>query len=101
MLVEHRGPDNDIHDPDYPPSDSGNPPSYEAMRLGTALYVEYVDGEHEYYDTATDPYELRNIYASLSPSVRSVLHLDLLRLSRCHGSAECHQADQLLPYSSS
>ena len=33
VLVEHHGPDVDVNDPDYPQPESGNPPSYEAMRL--------------------------------------------------------------------
>jgi arylsulfatase A-like enzyme len=101
VLVEHRGPDVDITDPDYPGPGSANPPSYEAMRVAHAVYVEYVDGEHEYYDTATDPFELRNIYGRLSPAKRAGLHRALMGLARCHGAAQCHQADQLLPYSSS
>ena len=101
VLVEHRGPDIDVTDPDYPKPESGNPPSYEAMRLDGALYVEYVDGEHEYYDIASDPYELRNAYSDLGPVMRATLHRELTRLARCHGAAECHLADQLLRYASS
>jgi arylsulfatase A-like enzyme len=70
-LVEHHGPDVDVGDPDYPMQESGNPPSYEAMRLTNAVYVEYVDGEREYYDVAVDPYELRNAYGDLSASRRA------------------------------
>jgi len=101
VLVEHRGPDIDVSDPDYPKPESGNPPSYEAMRTGEALYVEYVDGEHEYYDIATDPYELRNAYSDLGPRLRAELHRELVGLARCHGGAECHRADQLLRYAPS
>ena len=101
VLVEHRGPDVDVTDPDYPKTESGNPPSYEAMRLDQALYVEYVDGEHEYYDIASDPYELRNAYGDLGPVMRAALHRELMRLAHCHGAGECHLADQLLPYASS
>ena len=101
VLVEHRGPDIDVSDPDYPKPESGNPPSYEAMRMRGALYVEYVDGEHEYYDIATDPYELRNAYSDLGPVLRARLHHELAGLAHCHGAAECHRADQLLPYASS
>jgi arylsulfatase A-like enzyme len=101
VLVEHRGPDVDIADPDYPKPESGNPPSYEAMRLPGALYVEYADGEHEYYDTAMDPYELNNAYRALGPAMRARLHRELGGLAHCHGSGECHRADQLLPYAPS
>ena len=101
VLVEHRGPDIDVTDPDFPKPESGNPPSYEAMRMRQALYVEYADGEHEYYDIASDRYELRNAYSDLGPVLRARLHHELMGLAHCHGAAECHRADQLLPYASS
>jgi len=67
VLVEHMGPVTDQPDePDKPEANSGNPPEYEALRLSNALYVEYFTGEHEYYNLNRDPYELHNIYASLS-----------------------------------
>jgi arylsulfatase A-like enzyme len=93
VLVEHRGPDVDVTDPDYPKTESGNPPSYEAMRLDQALYVEYVDGEHEYYDIASDPYELRNAYGDLGRHARR--DRDFMRPINVTGG-ECHLADQLL-----
>jgi arylsulfatase A-like enzyme len=101
VLVEHRGPDIDVYDPDYPKPESGNPPSYEAMRLEQALYVEYADGEHEYYDIASDPFELRNAFRDLGPVTHATLHRQLMGLAHCHGAAECHRADQLLPLTSS
>ena len=93
VLVEHHGPDIDPTDPDYQAKDAGNPPSYEAIRLDNSVYVEYADGEREYYDVAADPYELRNVYADLSPQRRAVLHGDLAALERCHGATACHRAD--------
>ena len=94
VLIEHHGPDTNPSDPDYPQPGSGDPPSYEAMRLDNAVYVEYVDGEHEYYDIAADPNELLNVYAELSPARQLQLHLDLLGLESCHG-ASCKRADRL------
>jgi N-acetylglucosamine-6-sulfatase len=93
VLIEHDGPDIDVTDPDYQAKDAGNPPSYEAMRLDNSVYVEYVDGEREYYDIATDPYELRNIYADLSPQRQATLHAQLAALEQCHGATACHRAD--------
>ncbi len=60
VLIEHHGPDATADDPDKPPPMSGNPPSYEAVRTANALYVEYADGEREYYDTRADPDQLAN-----------------------------------------
>ena len=97
VLVEHHGPDFNVADPDFPPPASGNPPSYEAMRLHDAVYVEYADGEREYYDTATDPAELRNLAGTLPPAVLARLHAELAALERCHGGAACAAAERLEP----
>ena len=66
-LVEHHGPDQDQSDPDFQARASGNPASYEAIRTPNAVYVEYKNGDREYYDLVGDPYELDNTYAELSP----------------------------------
>jgi arylsulfatase A-like enzyme len=97
VLVEHAGPDVDPVDPDFQLPVAGNPPSYSAIRLEHELYVEYVDGEREYYDIADDPFEMRNLYTDLSPARRQELHRALRQLVSCHGGAACHRADQLLP----
>jgi len=92
-LIEHHGPDfGAAAGPDAAPVSSGNPPSYEALRLPHAIYVEYADGEREYYDLQSDPYELRNIYATLSPDRVQALHSRLVALESCHGAASCRQA---------
>jgi len=96
VLVEHHGPDLNPDDPDFQPPAAGNPPTYEAIRLQHEVYVEYVDGEREYYDIADDPYELRNAYGDLTPDRVSELHSALTQLVACHGAAACHRADQLL-----
>ena len=61
ILVEHHGPKPDPHDPDEQDRSSGNPPSYEAIRSPCFLYVEYKDGEREFYDLRGDPFELDNL----------------------------------------
>ena len=48
-------------DPDYQQPASGSPTTYEAMRTRSFLYVEYADGELEFYDLRTDPFELHNV----------------------------------------
>ena len=92
ILVEHRGPDITPGDPDLPTAGAGNPPTYEALRTKGALYVEYGDGEREYYDLRTDPFELRNISAELSPVHLRRLHRALMALAHCHGAASCWRA---------
>ncbi len=88
-LVEHRGPVLDVDDPDYQSPASANPPSYEALRLPGALYVEYVVGGREFYDLDTDPYELNNTYPSLPAERKTALHSELVRAENCHDALEC------------
>jgi arylsulfatase A-like enzyme len=92
ILVEHRGPDIVPGDPDLPTQGSGNPPTYEAIRTKTSLYVEYENGEREYYDLRTDPFELRNAAAELSPARQLLLHDALGRLAHCRGATRCWRA---------
>ncbi len=87
-LIEHHHPDRSRLDPDLQSKASGDPPSYEAMRTRTATYVEYVDGEREYYDNRRDPAQLRNRYPQLGARRRKRLHRRLLALTLCSG-ADC------------
>jgi hypothetical protein len=52
-------------------------------------YVHYVDGSHEYYDRAKDPYELDNIYGSLSAKRKAALEAELQLMAHCRGAAQC------------
>jgi arylsulfatase A-like enzyme len=92
VLVEHRGPVREALDPDLQSPRSGNPPSYEAMRTASSVYVEYVTGEREYYDTRTDPNELTNSYGSLDQQRRDQLHAQLAELQACSGATACQRA---------
>ena len=86
VLVEHRGATTS-GDPDFDYGEvSGNPTSYEALRIPGAVYVEYFDGEHEYYDITRDPFELHNVYSSLRAATRARLHALLTRLRTCGGA---------------
>ncbi|MGH7691169.1 MAG: sulfatase family protein [Candidatus Dormibacteria bacterium] len=91
VLVEHRGPDLSDAGPDRPEPFSGNPPSYVALRLASALYVQYAAGGHEYYNLARDPYELDNVYSSLSVRVRRGLRREVARLEGCHDRPACSE----------
>jgi arylsulfatase A-like enzyme len=91
-LIEHRRPPQDPHDPDYQTGLEGNPPSYEAIRSPSWIYVRYFTGDREYYDIARDPYELHNLGPSLSPARVKVLNKLLDQLSTCHGAASCWDA---------
>jgi arylsulfatase A-like enzyme len=91
-LVEHHGPDTLADDPDLPAANSGNPPSYEAIRTNIYTYVEYVDGSREYYNRTTDPHELHNLAGTLSAARLAQLHTALTNLANCHGTTECWTA---------
>ena len=65
------------------------------MRTRRFLYVEYNDGETEFYDLRQDPLELHNISASLGPAELARLHAELRALAHCHGGAECWRAGRL------
>jgi arylsulfatase A-like enzyme len=95
ILVEHHGPDLTPTDPDLPTRGAGNPSSYEALRTLSSLYVEYVTGEREYYNLRTDPFELHNIAAHLSPAHAWRLHETLARIEACHGQRSCWRAQHL------
>jgi N-acetylglucosamine-6-sulfatase len=89
-LVEHRGPLRLITDPDFPTAHTANPTTYDAIRTINSLYVEYSDGEKEYHDLVTDPYELRNTYASLPDERKAALHESLGAVENCHGTTACN-----------
>jgi N-acetylglucosamine-6-sulfatase len=92
ILVEHHGGAMSVLDPDYQQSPSGSPTTYEAMRTRRFLYVEYNDGEREFYDLRTDPFELHDLAGRLTGQERTQLHADLMRLERCHGARRCWAA---------
>jgi len=92
VLIEHHGPDFSPGDPDRQTQKPGDPPSYEAVRTATALYVRYAGGAQEYYDTVTDPYELDNL---ASKGVPAALRHALSALENCHTGTACWAAAHL------
>jgi arylsulfatase A-like enzyme len=92
ILVEHHGPDLYGNDPDYQAIPAGSPTTYEAMRTNDFLYVEYRDGEREFYDLQTDPFELHNLAGQLTAAALARLHAELLAMVQCHGGAQCWAA---------
>ena len=88
-LVEHHGPNTDPSDPDYPGKNGANPPSYEAITNDRLTYVEYADGEREYYDNQKDPQQLVNRWKDLSLTRRAELKSAVQNLRTCAGTKEC------------
>ena len=92
VLVEHHGPDITRGDPDFPGPYGGNPPSYQAIRTGNGTYVEYSNGDLEYYNLRKDKFQLSNTANSLSRVARGNLHAQLSAISDCSGLASCWTA---------
>jgi arylsulfatase A-like enzyme len=93
-LIEHLGPDTDPQDPDKQTKAAGAPPSYDAIRTANAVYVEYANGAHEYYDLNADPLELTNIYGRLGRGRKAHLHRIVAALKACHGQRSCLKASR-------
>lgn len=91
VLIEHHHPTTPNGDPDRQAPSSGNPPSYEALRTAEFLYVEYADGEREFYDLRSDPNEMDNVYDGLDDASRQVLHERLAAIETCKGGG-CREA---------
>ena len=92
ILVEHHGSDMHGGDPDFQNSAAGAPRTYEAMRTPRFLYVEYNDGEREFYDLRHDPFELHNVAYRLSLNQLEQLHAELARMENCHEGHSCWRA---------
>jgi arylsulfatase A-like enzyme len=97
-LVEHHRSPFNKHDPDSQGLAAGNAPSYDALRSAGWTFVRYrSSNEQEYYDRTTDPNEMHNAIATLSPARIRELTADLKALKNCHGTAKCWQAGQPTP----
>jgi arylsulfatase A-like enzyme len=91
-LVEHHGPDISGVDPDFQQPASGKPGAYDAMRTADFLYVEYADGDREFYDFRTDPFELHNLAGQLTDPTLAELHQALVAMGDCHQEESCWAA---------
>lgn len=66
--------------------------SYTGLRSETDVYVEYANGEKEYYDLRKDPYQMDNTAKSLPPETLSKLAARVAALKICKGEA-CRVAE--------
>lgn len=96
-LIEHHHPAPDPTDPDMPAPFSANPPSYEALRGETFLYVEYDHGDRSYYDLTRDPLELKNILTTVPADRLQKLHALLQSVVACKGAQACWEAQHMVP----
>lgn len=87
-FIEHLGPNYRHDDPDLPKKYGGNPPTYRAVRTANELYVEYENGDREYYDLANDPWELANIHDQAPEARKAELRSLVASYGECAG-ADC------------
>ncbi|GAB3934342.1 hypothetical protein GCM10027614_07180 [Micromonospora vulcania] len=91
-LIEHHGPNQAADDPDAQDRRNGSPTTYEALRTATYTYVEYSNGEREYYDRTVDPHQLDNLAAGLPAARLAALHTALVAYVGCHSHSACWTA---------
>ena len=72
----------------------GMPNSYTALRTPNITYVEYENGDREFYDRRTDPAELNNTYGLLGGENQARLAAALERYRGCRRAASCWSAGQ-------
>jgi arylsulfatase A-like enzyme len=68
------------------------PSAFRAVRTEALKYVEYGNGEREFYDLEADPYELDNIYDGSYSSLIQELKTKLDELRSCSGD-ECRKGE--------
>ena len=74
------------NDPDVQTQGAAIRRPIEAIRSSTFTYVHYVNGDTEYYDRNTDPYELHNLGPTLARGDRPA-RLDSGRADALHTAA--------------
>ncbi|MGC1375610.1 MAG: sulfatase [Anaerolineales bacterium] len=70
--------------------------AYRGVRTEKFMYLEYKDGELEFYDLVNDPYELNNLAGKLDAESRSSLHTWLEQLKACQAEG-CRAAEMAVP----
>lgn len=71
-------------------------PEFHGIRGPGWVYVEYVTGEKEFYNLASDPYELTNLARRLDPATQKILSDQVKALVDCHGDTCRSVEDQVL-----
>ena len=92
-VVEHLRVPPDPNDPDATGAATGDPPTYIALRMKGAMYVEYLDGSGVvgYYDLIADPFQLHNIAPTLTAARLAELHAAASANAQCV-AAQCRAA---------
>jgi len=67
--------------------------NFRGIRAQDFVYVEYQNGEIEFYDLQADPYQLENLAGGLSQETLEALHTHLAALMTCSGG-ECRALEE-------
>ncbi|HSG45310.1 MAG TPA: sulfatase [Anaerolineales bacterium] len=70
--------------------------AYRGVRTGEFIYIEYENGELEFYDLIADPYQLENLASKLDTETISTLHFWLEELKTCKAD-ECRSTERARP----
>jgi N-acetylglucosamine-6-sulfatase len=70
--------------------------TYRGVRTEKFIYLEYNNGEKEFYNLVADPYELDNLASKLAPDILSSLHIWLGQLQTCAAN-ECRKLEANMP----
>jgi arylsulfatase A-like enzyme len=95
LLIEHSEAGVATGDPDAQGWAQGRPPSYAALRTRWTTYVEYANGDREFYDRRHDRFELHNRAGRLSSAQLARLSAALKRYRHCAGASACTGAGQI------
>lgn len=69
---------------------------YRGLRLKDAKYIRWYTGDEEYYDLASDPFELDNVFPQLDPQRQEELRSELARMENCR-TVECRDYGDVVP----
>jgi N-acetylglucosamine-6-sulfatase len=92
LLIEHFDDRVVTGDPDAQGWAQGRPTTYAALRTRWTTYVQYADGEREFYDRRRDPAELHNVADRLGRAGLARLSAALAGYRECRGERECSAA---------
>jgi arylsulfatase A-like enzyme len=71
---------------------AGGDAGFAGIRTDRYTYVAYFNGEGEFYDRDVDPYQLKNTFPTMDPTLKATLHERLLALRNCSG-AQCRSIE--------
>jgi len=69
---------------------------FNGIRTDTFVYIEYENGEREYYDLIADPYQLENLASKLDAERLTALH-NWVEQSKTCSAEECRTLEATVP----